>query len=164
MNRSGIFYADQGRCYVLKFVGDIRYTMGCSLDELLEQHLVEENIENVFVDLSEATSIDSTSLGLLAKIANLMHNRDKHKVLLVSPNDDINDILESIGFDDIFDICRYDCHCPPAPEQLQITDPAKEQMAKTMLEAHNILSELNDKNRSMFKDVIGVLKARAVNT
>lgn len=164
MKRSGIFYADQGQCYVLKFVGDIRYTMGCALDELLEQHLIEEDIENVFVDLSEATSIDSTSLGLLAKIANLMHNRNKHKVLLVAPNDDISQLLESIGFDEIFDICRKEYPCPPASEQLQITDPAKEQMAKTMLEAHNILSELNDKNRAMFKDVVGILKARAASS
>jgi anti-anti-sigma factor len=164
MNRSGIFYADRDGYYVLKFVGDIRYTMGCSLDELLEQHLSDEKIDSVFIDLSEASSIDSTSLGLMAKVANLMLSRSPHKVTLVSPNEDINQILESIGFDDIFDICHYDKDCPLASEQLRIDDPAKENMAKTMLEAHSILSELNDKNRSMFKEVIGALKARTVSS
>lgn len=163
MSRNGIFYTQQGCCYVLKLVGDIRYTMGCSLDDLLQQHLSEEEIKRVFVDLSEATGIDSTSLGLLAKIANLMKSRSDDKVVLISPNDDITQILESMGFDEVFNICHIDQTCPPASEQAAIKDPAKENMAQTMLEAHHILSQLNDKNRVMFKDVICALKARAVN-
>ena len=159
MNSGEIYFAEHDHACVFKLVGEVRYTMSCSLDELLEQKLNRAGLDNVYIDLCDATSIDSTSLGLLAKIANFMRERNDDKVILMSSNDDINQILHNMGFDEIFELCACDGQCPKALHSVAVDEhPAKEQMAKTVFEAHRILSDLNDHNRLQFKQVLGTLK------
>ncbi|NIW77982.1 MAG: anti-sigma factor antagonist, partial [Calditrichae bacterium] len=71
---------------MLKFSGDIRYTMGCSLDDFLKKLFKRSDFETILIDLTETRSIDSTSLGLLAKIANFMQHQFHQKAPLVSTN------------------------------------------------------------------------------
>ena len=158
MQSGKIYYADEAQACVLKLVGDIRYTMGCSLDGLVDQQLAREDLEVVFIDLSEATGIDSTSLGLLAKIANIMRSRGKDEVIIISPNPDINEILNSMGFDEIFTICEGNDACPCASTPVPVTNPNKDKMAQTVLDAHRRLCDLNEKNRAAFAGVIGALE------
>lgn len=163
-----IFYGQQsgpeGDVRVIKFVGEIRYTVCCSLDNLIEHQLAADNLDTVYIDLREVTSIDSTSLGLLAKIANTLRGRGRAKAVLLSAADDIDELLESMGFDEIFTIRHADenaVDCPPARQRLDIhPPPAKDQMSEKVFEAHNVLSNLNDKNRALFEDVLGVLKPK----
>ncbi|MFO1352451.1 MAG: STAS domain-containing protein [Gammaproteobacteria bacterium] len=158
MDANKILYAKEGRVYVLKFVGAIRYTMGCALDDFLDRLFRQDDFDQIVIDLTETTSIDSTSLGLLAKIANLLRARNGSKITLVSSNEDINQILDSMGFYQIFNVCDKYQNCREALQNLEFSDPTKDKMGKTMLEAHNILSELNDTNRQRFENVVGTLK------
>lgn len=158
MSAGAVFYTKQEQTYVLKFVGDIRYTMGRSLDVFLDQLFKEQDFNNILIDLTEAESIDSTSLGLLAKIANFMRERFGRKTTLVSTNEDINQILDSVGFGEVFTICR-DCEVvAQGGQRVPTSEPGKAEMAKTLLEAHSILSGLNEKNRKEFKNVIDALR------
>ena len=163
MTAGKAFYAKQGTTYVIKLVGDIRYTMGCSLDEFLNQLFEEVDFDDIVVDLSEATCIDSTNLGLLAKIANFMQSRFAKKATLVSTNVDINQLLDSVGFNDVFNICADSLNCSEAGFRLPASDPSKPELTKTMFEAHSILSELNVHNREMFKNVVETLKNKLVS-
>jgi anti-anti-sigma regulatory factor len=52
----------------------------------------------------ETETIDSTNRSLLARIAKLMKQCGAPKVTLVSIDEDINRLLFSIGFDEVFDI------------------------------------------------------------
>ncbi len=159
MSTGKVFYAKQDHLYILKFVGDIRYTMGHSLDNFLDQLFAQMDFDDVLIDLTEATSIDSTALGLLAKIANLMRTHSDKKVTIASGNEDIDQILASVGFYQVFSI--RDDHPGfrmEAVRQLLISDSSKAGMAKTLFEAHSILSELNDNNRKVFETVVDVFK------
>lgn len=157
------FYAKQGNTYVIKLVGEIRYTMGCSLDEFLNRLFDKLDFNNILVDLSEATCIDSTNLGLLAKIANFMQDHFARKTTIISTNKDINQLLDNVGFYKIFNICD-NCSTPAGvTRQLPISDPSKTELTKIMFEAHSILSELNDKNRLAFKSVVDSLKEKLVS-
>ena len=161
MTSGDIYYAEQEDAYVLKFVGDIRYTLGCALDDLTMQQLARDDLPHIFIDLREADSIDSTSLGLLAKVANTLRDQNKDKAVVISSNENINEVLESMGFDEIFSICTG-VETYPAVCQHLSTDgtETKEHMTKIVLEAHSVLSELNDKNREMFSSVVGALKGK----
>lgn len=163
MNAGNICYAQQGPIFVLKFSGDIRYTMGCSLDDFLKRLFKRSDFETILIDLTETQSIDSTSLGLLAKIANFMQRQFHKKTPLVSTNDDVNQVLDSMGFDEIFDIC--DCHqdCAEASEPVTVASPPQEKMAKTVIDAHKTLCEMNEKNRTVFKNVVDALEKENKN-
>ena len=163
MTAGKAFYAKQGNTYVIKLVGEIRYTMGCSLDDFLSQLFERSDFDDIIVDLSEVTCIDSTNLGLLAKIANFMQARFAKKTTLVSTNNDINQLLGNVGFQEVFNICD-DCLIPTETTlQLAVSDPSKATLTKTMFEAHSILSKLNDKNCQVFKSVVEALKNKLVS-
>ncbi|MBK9950073.1 MAG: STAS domain-containing protein [Candidatus Competibacteraceae bacterium] len=98
------FYVKQGTTYILKLVGDMRYTMGCALADFLDGLFTHADYDDIVVDLTETHSIDSTSLGLLAKIANFNRQRFAHQTTLLSTNPDVNQILETMGFYEIFTI------------------------------------------------------------
>ena len=154
-----IFYGKQGSAYVLKFVGDIRYTLSCSLDGFLDRLFRQSDYDQIMVDLTEATNIDSTNLGLLAKIANFMRSRFNRKPFLASTNDNINRVLDSMGFDDVFERCG-DCeHCTESAAKIEDCHTSKARVAQVMLDAHTALCNINENNRKEFQDVVGALKS-----
>ncbi len=160
MDSGEVFYSKQDHTYILKFVGDIRYTMGSSLDDFLDRLFTRNDFDNILIDLTETTAIDSTNLGLLAKIANFMRARLGKKTTLVSVNSDINQILDSVGFYEVFSICKDQQSCLVAAQRLAIANPSDSKLAETLFEAHKILSELNPENREEFKSVVQVLKTK----
>lgn len=158
MTAGQAFYAKQGDTLIVKLVGDVRYTMSCSVDDFLEQWFAKENGTMMLIDLSEVECIDSTSLGLLAKVANFMHTRFANKVILIAPNPDINQLLDSVGFTTIFEIRSNGTLPAESMQRLHLLEPTKAELAKTMLEAHQVLSDMNEKNRGTFKDVVEALR------
>jgi anti-anti-sigma factor len=160
MNSGQAYYTQQGTTYVIKLVGEIRYTMGCSLDDFLSRLFERGGYQDMLIDLTEVVCIDSTSLGLLAKVANFMRNRYGKQVTLVSSNPDINHILDNVGFFQIFRVVTESPWPLDEWQQLPITDLDKSALAQTMFEAHTVLSDLNPKNREVFKDVVDVLRAK----
>jgi hypothetical protein len=43
-------------------------------------------------------------------------------------------------------------------QRLHLLEPTKDTLAKTMFEAHQVLSDMNEKNRDAFKDVVEALR------
>jgi len=158
MSDSKVYYASNNGIHILKYVGQIRYTIGASLDRFIDG-LFEERVPQGFVvDLQEAESIDSTNLGLLALVAKRMERCGAPKVTLVSTHDDINDLLFSIGFDEVFDIVDESGHAMLNGQELGLSDSPGPDMAQTILEAHRTLSAMGDGNRARFQDVVELLE------
>lgn len=153
-----VLYARQDRLYVLKFVGAIRYTLSCSLHQFLDRLFTQQDFDAILIDLTEATCIDSTNLGLLAKIANAMWERNDAKTTIISTNPDIDETLASVGFDRIFTICNDVRNCRPTDRTVAIAAPSKTDLAQTLFEAHRLLSGLNERNRQMFRSVVEALE------
>lgn len=148
-----VLYAERNGTCVLRFQGPIRYTMAPSFDAFLNELLAERAPRVICADLSDTESIDSTGIGLLAKIAIAQRRAGRSKPLLFSSKSDINEVLRSMSLDVVFQMIEQ-LPATVALETVTPTQPTERELRRTILEAHLLLSELSEGNRAMFKDVV----------
>jgi len=153
-----ILYAMQDETCFLRLVGEIRYDRSVAFDEFIDRLFDEKRPSWVLIDMTDTTLIDSTNLGLLAKIAKRLLSSRNHRPTIFSTDDDITMLLRNIGFDDVFDVVEDEKAAPPELRQVPGITPGKSAQARTMLEAHRELMALNEKNRDVFKDVVGMME------
>jgi anti-anti-sigma factor len=153
MDKGNVFYAEQDGTCVFRLQGAINYRVANALDRFLDDTFATSRFRQVLVDLGELESIDSTGLGLLAKIANIARRRDGSRPLLFSSQPDINTLLSSICLDAAFILCE---RIPDleAGTALPIGEPSDRELAETVLAAHRRLCEMNEGNRAMFQNVV----------
>jgi len=158
MSDGRILYALQEDACFIRLEGNVRYTESVPFDNFIARLFDRERPSRVLIDLTAATLIDSTTLGLLAKIAKRLMNLRNETATIFSTNDDINTLLESIGFDDVFNMVE-DEKAPPGQMREVAGAPAdRPAQGRTMLEAHRELMELNEKNRDAFRNVVDMLE------
>lgn len=150
--------AHQNGAYLIRLVGDVRVTLCATFDDFLEKMFSDEQFASVNIDLCRAEGIDSTSLGLLAKLAIQAQQKFAFKPIIFSSNVSITRILESMGFDAVFDIRHYSPSEEPLVEELPQVNLSEGEVCKKVVEAHRILMGLNDDNKAKFRDLIDVLE------
>lgn len=158
MRPGQILVADHDGVYVIKMVGDVRLTLCISFDQFIETMFNQSNFADVFFDLSEAEAIDSTTLGLMAKIA--LQGRDRYGItpLVYSSNPSINRLLQTMGFEEIFTIVNG-LKPPVTPDQSLESQSLEESRVKNkVIEAHKILMSLNQDNREAFRNLVKMLE------
>ncbi len=62
MKEGRILCAKEGSTYVLKYIGDIRYTICAPLSDFVTKLCSSDDFDDILIDLTEAESIDSTNL------------------------------------------------------------------------------------------------------
>ncbi|MFP8965466.1 STAS domain-containing protein [Pokkaliibacter sp. CJK22405] len=158
MHSGKILVAEHHGAYVLKFQGDVRLTLCASLDHFLDAMFADPGFKSVLIDLTETDGIDSTSLGLLAKISLKMQQQYHLLPTILSINEDITRILLSMGFDKVFMLIK-DCESLQAGlKEMPMVDGSEDTVRNTIIEAHRTLMSLNDKNRDAFKDLVSSLE------
>jgi anti-anti-sigma factor len=146
--------------YILKFVGDVRLTLCVAVDGFLDQMFRDQAFRSVLVDLSETAGIDSTSLGLLAKLSIQSSKRFGYVPTLISTSADITRILLSMGFEDVFNIVESPLEQTEQLGPLPITDAPNERLVREkVIDAHQVLMSMNENNREVFKDLVEDLQA-----
>ncbi len=160
MDEGKVFHASDGRVHVLRFVGEIRYPLAPSVERFIDGLFAEGAPIDFVMDLTEAKVIDSTNLGLLARVAQRMQPR---LVTLVSNREDINRVLESMGFDEVFAIVPDSESTPEACGELATPAPDQQSLRDTVLEAHRSLMALNKRNQALFRDVVVALEQSEKN-
>jgi anti-anti-sigma factor len=157
MDRGRYFFAEKDDITFLKMVGNLKYTSSSGFDHFVDG-LMERGYRNVLLDLSEATYIDSTNLGLIAKIAGRARNNPDVHVTILSPNEDINEILKSMHFDKLFTIVE---EYPDNRDLEEIPDQerGRREDLRMLVEAHRALMDVHEKNRPQFKDVVELLES-----
>lgn len=159
MQNGKILFAEQDGHYILKFVGDVRLTLCSTLDSFLESMLESDSFKTVIIDLSKTEGIDSTSLGLLAKISVKLKKRKLLQPTIVSTKDDVTRILLSMGFDKVFILIRERVEDSDQLKELSVLQESEECVKDRVVEAHRVLMSLNDKNNDTFKDLVRSLEA-----
>lgn len=160
-----IRYAKQEGVCVLKLTGDIRYTTGPaavisrSLDTFFDKLFAAGDIQDVVVDMSETTAIDSTNLGLLARLYTWMQERNGRRPTIVSTNPDVTRTLESVGFDRVFAIVSEPRSIQASLERLPQVEGTQREMLQLILQAHRRLMEMSEDNAEMFAPAVALMDA-----
>ena len=159
MSNGRILVADIQNVSILKFVGDVRVIMGAALENYFSTLYDKSILDKVIVDMTETEGIDSTALGLLAKMAIQLRNRFNVSPTVISTNADITRILKSMSFDLICDIVEESTGRPADFDELNPLDEADEVVRQKVIEAHQTLMTLSEDNRIEFQDLVSALKA-----
>jgi len=158
MDNGNVLHASHDNVHVLRFIGDIRYTLSPSIDRFLEGIFAGPRPTAFIIDLTETDSIDSTNLGLLARIAKRMQTLGDQRVTVVSNRPDINSVLASMALDEVFDIVESADLETAAAQAMPRENTDRETLTRTLIDAHRTLMDLNEHNREMFQDVVTYLE------
>ncbi|EHK72582.1 MULTISPECIES: anti-sigma factor antagonist RssC [Pseudomonadaceae] len=158
MSTGKIQFAEQDGTFVLKFTGEVRLTLCSALDATIEHIFSSLNFSSIVIDLTETQSIDSTTLGLLAKLSILSRQRIGLLPMLTTNNPDILRLLDSMGFDQVFNIVETVLPCPDCLTDLPPQDQSEAEVRSRVLEAHRVLMGLNESNRNAFRDLVSALE------
>jgi anti-anti-sigma regulatory factor len=154
-----ILAADYKHMAMLKLIGDVRVVMSSTLDNYCNGLYRRGVLDAMLIDMSETKGIDSTALGLLAKMAIQLRNRFNVMPTIYSPNADITRILDSMSFDVIFHIIKT------APRrqatqysELQLQTESEATVREKVIDAHLTLMALSEENRLEFQDLVQALR------
>lgn len=147
--------------YVLVFEGDVRLTLCTTVDIYLEKMFQDPGFQSVIVDLSRTDNIDSTSLGLLAKLSIQADKRFSFRPTLVSTRPDITRVLASMGFDEVFSVVETPLEHKEQLAELPCIAAPEEDVRQRVIDAHRTLMSLNEGNRETFHDLVAVLESEA---
>ena len=160
MNSGKILVSDQLGNHLLKFTGDVRVTLCGTLSRYIETIFGTKNVKRVVVDMLEAEGLDSTTLGLLAKLG--LHCREHYglNVEVFCQNTSILRTLESMSFDEIFDIFDQlpSIDAVENLHEIGVQNLPVDELREQVLEAHKILVRLSADTQQEFKDLIKALE------
>ena len=158
MRPGQILVADHEGVYIIKMIGDVRLTLCISFDQFIDSMLAAPNFSSVLFDMSEAEAIDSTTLGLMAKISLLAQEKCNVTPVILATNASIKRILQTMGFADIFTIVDK-LEVDMAPEKpLTAIECDEKEVKEKVIEAHKILMGLNEKNHETFHNLVTMLE------
>jgi anti-anti-sigma factor len=132
--------------------------MGGSFDTFITKVMADNIIEDFVIDLTDAEYIDSTNLGLLARIQVFSVGKLAKRPTLISSNDTINSILQNLGFDRLFTIIPAPLMPSNTMEELPIKISNDQPIQNVLLSAHRYLSDTNMKNGIVFKEIVDLLE------
>ena len=158
MQRGKILVAEHQGAFVIKLIGDVRVTLCVAFDDYLESMLSDGDFQSVIIDLVEAEGIDSTTLGLLAKVSIRAKERYGYRPVIISTNENITRLITSMGFDMVFDIRTEAITYDDSLHALADTASSEEGVRERVLAAHRVLMGLNDDNRARFQELVTTLE------
>ncbi|SHM42995.1 STAS domain-containing protein [Vreelandella subglaciescola] len=148
--------------FVLKLIGDVRLTLCATLDIQAQRLAQTPGLFAVMIDLREATNVDSTALGFLAKVAMAVNNRLEQPPTIIVDNPDVRQMLDVMGFARFFTLLG----APLRPGLADAVEDLPEVLAdenglrERVLEAHRILMHMNEHNREQFQPLVEMLEAQ----
>ena len=159
MSVGKILVSDEQGNYLLKLIGDVRVTLCGSLNQHMETIFGSQDVNNVIVDMLEAEGLDSTTLGLMAKLG--LHCRKEYgiNVQVFCQNPSILRTLDCMGLDEIFDIIQEVPTINAELHSIEPVSPEVDEIRRQVVEAHRLLMELNPDNSKEFTDLIRALES-----
>lgn len=158
MQQGRILAASHDGAYVIRLVGDVRLTLCTTIDEYFQQMYDDPNFASVWVDLCDAEGIDSTTLGLLAKLALKIKQQFGFEPAIYSCDPGINRLLRSMAFHRLFDLHEESCSNPEDIEEIPTVQGSEDSVKSKVIEAHRVLMGISEENRERFKDLMTALE------
>lgn len=151
-------FARHDTCLFFKLTGKLKYTFSSGFDTFLETLIEEDDFTCAVFDLTEAEYLDSTNLGLIAKIGEHLLNNYNSRLTIISDSEDINEVLRRVGFDDYFIIIDDTSRMEDQLEEVPFLEQDEIETARVVLKAHKHLIDLDDRNEKPFQNVITLIE------
>jgi anti-anti-sigma factor len=158
MQQGRILAASHHGAYVIRLVGDVRLTLCTTIDDFFQQMFEDTEFASVWVDLCEAEGVDSTTLGLLAKLALGVKEKYGFEPAIYSCEPGINRLLKSMGFHRLFQLHEESCDNPENIAEIPTVQGSEESVKQKVIEAHRVLMGISDENRDRFRDLLSALE------
>ena len=153
------FFAKDGDKVYFKLTGVLKYTTCGHFDAFLDDFISHaSDVQEVAIDLTEATFLDSTNLGFLAKIAQFMLDKNGSRTTIYSTSKDVNQTLCSVGFDQVFNLVEGKSDLSSIFGEIESDKFEKKDKTIMMLDTHRCLMNINEKNQQTFKDVVSLME------
>ncbi len=160
MKEGHVLYAKSQDGLLLKLQGEVRFMHCAGLEKLIKKIIASEKIVPFYIDVTEATMVDSTALGLLAQIAMAEEKFLHKKAILVCHQSDVKHIIMNVGLDKIF-YMTSDVTEPVSGWHLLSGDAEDEHaVTERVLSAHKTLSELDSESQDVFQDLVERLETQ----
>ncbi|MBN8410743.1 STAS domain-containing protein [Halomonas denitrificans] len=147
--------------FVLKLCGDVRLTLCATLDHQAQQLAQTPGLTAVMIDLRDASNVDSTALGFLAKVAMALRGKLEQSPTIVADNPDVKRMLEVMGFGSFFTLVERPIAEVDELQELPEVAADEEGLRQRILEAHRILMRMNEHNQEQFQPLVEMLEAQS---
>ena len=168
MPEGHVTHAEERGVHVLRYFGAVNYILAPGIQRFVDHLIDDGSILGMVFDLTCAQSLDSTNLGLMARVNERLLNVGVANSVIISGNEDIDVVLRSMGFDRTFDMVPSGeskvgaLPVSVAPdvgaEPIDSDSPSANDLRQTMLEAHRALIRLSDAGRLAFEPVVQCLE------
>jgi anti-anti-sigma factor len=145
--------------YIVKVVGKGTMEFCSDLFQYLSNKIDGEFVESIYFDLSQATYLDSSFIGVVVSVQKKLKKIKNSNVIILNPSDKVKEILNTMGLLDIMPIQEAS-----GLKNVDVTDEIEKKLEKSykdiqlLLESHQNLMELNSENRKKFSLVEEMLK------
>lgn len=157
-------YIDQTA--VIHVEGRGSFKISPPMKKFVHQVISTESANRILVDMSDCSGMDSTFMGVLAGLSCHVKNHAGFQFKLINLSDKNQKLLITLGVDRVVD---YSLSTTGEEQQLMTQQSAGSQAleadfknkldaAKTTLEAHETLVDINPENYDKFKSVLEFLR------
>jgi anti-anti-sigma factor len=172
MPEGHVTHAEKQGVHILRYFGKVNFILAPGIQRFVDHLIDDGSISGMVFDLTCAQSLDSTNLGLMARVNERLLGAGAANSVIISGNEDIDVVLRSMGFDQTFDMVPSggpkagDLSVAVAPElsadSIKTDAPSANDLRQTMLEAHRALVRLSDAGRLEFEPVVQCLERDAI--
>jgi len=163
MEKQGkLLAAEHKGLFFVKLTGNVRVTLCETINQLLNRIFKRPDVTSVMVDITEAEGLDSTTLGLLAKLAIRARQKFSLVPIMLSRSGDTDRIVHIMGLDQVYRIVYNEndllIQCTELSHAHDKAHDCHRKYLSLVLEAHQLLSTLSKDNRKKFRDLIESLQ------
>lgn len=131
--------------------------ISCGALKELYREKIREDINYVYLNLENCEYMDSTFIGTIVIINKLLVNKSGRKIIIVSPAEICRKILDDSGVMDLVEITE---NSVAWPEDEDYVSPHSGDNTGFILESHQELSSLSEKNKKKFQLLQNILVQR----
>jgi len=162
MTQGHVTHAEKQGVHVLRYFGAVNFMLAPGLQRFCEHLIHDGNISGLVFDLTSAESLDSTNLGLMARVNEQLRCSGAANSVIISSNEDIDTVLRSMGFDQMFDLVPAEDDAKQSDgaccEDVPADVPSSGELRRVMLDAHHALVRMSEAGRLEFEPVVACLE------
>lgn len=151
---------------VIRVEGRGSFKISPPLKQFIHQVINTKSAERIWIDMTDCSGMDSTFMGVVAGLACLIKSKPDLSFKLIHLSEKNKKLLITLGVDRVVDYSMLPTdeeeelmsHDASASQALEPDFANKLESAKTTLEAHESLVNINPENFDKFKSVLEFLQ------